>query len=81
MRGDTAAVQGAHLVVINDPAEQEWLLGLFRNPLYWIGLSDSEKEGEWVWENGEPLTYANWGGQTQFSRAAPSHQKKKTVLL
>ena len=77
----TAAAQGAHLVVINDSAEQEWLLGLFRNPLYWIGLSDSEKEGEWVWENGEPLTYANWGAKSSFPRSTLSPEKKDSAVM
>ena len=34
---DRAAAEGAHLVAINDEAEQQWLLGLFGNHLYWIG--------------------------------------------
>ena len=78
---NTATVQGAHLVAINDQAEQEWLLGLFGNYLYWIGLSDAEKEGEWVWENGEPLTYSNWGDKHSFPRSDLSPAEKDATVM
>ena len=26
---------------------------------YWIGLT--KQEGNWIWDNHEPLTYTNWG--------------------
>ena len=56
-----AAAEKAHLVTINDAAEQKWLEGLFvEKTFFWIGLSDAEKEGQWQWDNGEPLTYTNW---------------------
>ena len=78
---DRAAAQGAHLVAINDAAEQQWLLGLFGNHLYWIGLSDAENEGEWVWQNGEPLTYTNWGPKHRFPRSPLSPEKKDTAIM
>ena len=56
-----AAAEKAHLVTINDAAEQKWLEGLFvEKRFFWIGLSDAEKEGQWQWDNGESLTYTNW---------------------
>lgn len=56
-----AAIEKAHLVTINNAAEQKWLEGLFvEKRFFWIGLSDVEKEGVWQWDNGEPLTYTNW---------------------
>ena len=55
-----ALAEGAHLVSINDAAEQKWLVGVFGTAPYWIGLIDVEKEGEWKWMNGEPITYTNW---------------------
>lgn len=56
-----ALAEKAHLVTINDAAEQKWLEGLFvEKRFFWIGLSDAEKEGQWQWDNGEPLTYTNW---------------------
>ena len=55
-----AVTEDAHLVAINDAAEQKWLSETFGNRPYWIGLTDFAKEGEWVWINGEPVTYTNW---------------------
>ena len=78
---DRAAAEGAHLVAINDEAEQRWLLGLFGNHLYWIGLSDAEKEAEWVWQNGEPLTYENWGSKYKFPRSTLSPEEKDSAVM
>ena len=55
-----AAAEGAHLVSINDAAEQEWLVKVFGTAPCWIGLTDTVEEGKWVWTSGEPLTYFNW---------------------
>ena len=78
---DRAAAEGAHLVAINDAAEQQWLLGLLGNHLYWIGLSDAGKEGEWVWQNGEPLTYKNWGSKYNFPRSTLSPEEKNSAVM
>ena len=76
-----AAAEGAYLLTINDEAEQKWISGLFGNYLYWIGLSDAENEGEWVWENGEPLTYTNWGPKYSYPRSPLSPEKKDTAVM
>ena len=55
-----AADEGAHLVTITSEAEQIWLEAVFGEGPYWIGLTDVLKEGEWLWETGEPVTYTNW---------------------
>ena len=55
-----AVAEGAHLVTINDAAEQKWLSGIFRHRPYWIGLTDYAAEGEWAWESGEPVSFTNW---------------------
>ncbi|XP_042200650.1 C-type lectin domain family 4 member E isoform X2 [Callorhinchus milii] len=58
---DTCSGKQAHLVVINNIAEQLFLsLGNSREN--WIGLSDIEKEGQWQWVDGTSyeLTPKHW---------------------
>lgn len=78
---DRATDEGAYLVTINDEAEQKWLSGLFGNHLYWIGLSDADKEGEWRWQNGEPLTYTNWGPKHSFPRSTLSPEEMNSAVM
>lgn len=52
---------GGYLATINDPGEEAWIQGTFGSQEgFWIGLNDIENEGEFVWMNGEPVTYTNW---------------------
>lgn len=56
-----AAAENAYLVAINDASEQKWLEALYsEKAFFWIGLRLPEKGGTWQWNNGEPVTYANW---------------------
>ena len=55
-----ATAEDAHLVSINDAAEQEWLVRVFGTAPYWIGLTYTVQENEWRWTSGEPATYTNW---------------------
>lgn len=54
---------GGHLVTINDETENNWIWETFAplvgGPL-WIGLSDADEEGTFVWSSGQSFTYSNW---------------------
>ena len=55
-----AISEDAHLVSINDAAEQKWLVKIFGTAPYWIGLTDVAKKGEWRWASGVPVAFTNW---------------------
>ena len=54
-----ANLLGAHLATIRTPEENAWIRNTFVGTL-WIGFSDYEQEGNWIWSSGEPVTYTNW---------------------
>lgn len=59
-----AKAVGAHLVVIEDQAENDWVANTFKIAAtemgYWIGYTDKEQEGVWKTVTGEIPTYTNW---------------------
>ncbi len=72
---DVATAQGAHLAAINDKAEQQWLLDVYGKENYWIGFTDSLKQGAKKWDNGDPMTYTNWDKQKLLSAPEESSEK------
>ncbi len=55
-----AVGEGAHLVTIDDQAEQDFVYSRFGDAVRWIGLSDAETEGTFVWADGTPFSYNHW---------------------
>ena len=55
-----AIAEGAHLVSINDEAEQKWLVEVFGRDPFLIGLTRLADQTEWQWTSGEPVAYTNW---------------------
>ena len=70
-----AAAQDAHLVAINDKAEQEWFLEVFgKRENFWIGLINGSEEGKRQWDNGESVTYTNWISPQEAAEITKSAQ-------
>ncbi|MDA7678424.1 hypothetical protein N8577_04165, partial [Akkermansiaceae bacterium] len=59
-----AEAKGGRLAVLNTQAKIDaanaYLEGVGENPNLWIGLSDSDSEGDWRWVNGDFLSEENW---------------------
>lgn len=54
---------GGHLVTITSSPEQTFVKRILSESGAsegWIGLSDHEEEGTWVWITGEPFKYRTW---------------------
>mgnify|MGYP001800333001 CR=1 FL=1 len=52
---------GGSLVAINDAAEESWIDSTFgTGESFWLGLSDRNTEGSFLWENGDTSGYRNW---------------------
>jgi hypothetical protein len=40
-----------------------YIFAYFKEPrsyCMWIGMSDLKKEGAWIWNSNNPVTYTNW---------------------
>ncbi len=51
---------GGHLATVSNGAENALITSLLGGNNAWIGFTDELIEGTFVWENCQPVTYANW---------------------
>ncbi|KAM4643843.1 C-type lectin domain family 17, member A-like [Amazona ochrocephala] len=57
----SCAEQGAHLVFVNSEAEQNFLRdNINASATYWLGVTDQQEEGTWLWTNGERPRISFW---------------------
>uniref|UniRef100_A0A6I8PGA0 Collectin-12 n=1 Tax=Ornithorhynchus anatinus TaxID=9258 RepID=A0A6I8PGA0_ORNAN len=53
--------RSSHLVFINTREEQQWIKKqMVGRDSLWIGLTDSDREGEWKWLDGSAPEFTNW---------------------
>ena len=55
---------GGRLVVIDNAAENQFLTDKFALPassFFWIGLVDTDRNGNFGWYSGDPLNFTAWG--------------------
>ncbi|SVB86895.1 uncharacterized protein METZ01_LOCUS239749, partial [marine metagenome] len=52
---------GFHMATVTS-AEENYFINMATNREVWIGFTDQDSEGEWVWVTGEPVGYTNWAG-------------------
>ncbi|NXV80478.1 CL17A protein, partial [Atlantisia rogersi] len=51
----------AHLVIVDSEQENKFLANrIMDNRVFWLGLSDTHKEGDWMWDNGQSLSLSFW---------------------
>ncbi len=83
-----ATEEKAHLVVINDAAEQAWVEAVFGHKFYWIGLQRVPTTGSlskrakewWQWDNGDPIAYANWVTNDFFAESLDASERDYVVM-
>ena len=53
----------AHLASVHSQIEQDFLLSLLpsSSTRCWFGAHDGNDKGHWLWTDGTPLDYTNWG--------------------
>jgi hypothetical protein len=63
---EVARALDGFLTTVDDAVENQWIFDTFANyddqsRHLWIGLSDSNQEGDYRWHDGTPFHYRDWG--------------------
>jgi hypothetical protein len=67
---------GGHLAVVTSEEENRFLTSLLKErglAEAWIGATDERVEGRWVWVDGTPMGYSNWGPQQPNNKQGLEH--------
>jgi hypothetical protein len=71
---------GGHLAIVNSKGEDDFLAAISRGHV-WLGATDAEKEGQWVWIDGTPMTYSNWDYGEPNNARDPRTGKRENYLM
>lgn len=55
---------GGQLATVTHSAENDHVISMAlmgKRDAYWLGATDKDKEGVWMWVDGRLMTYTNWG--------------------
>ncbi len=78
-----AVSHGGHLITISSQEEQVFVESTFLTPpdrVFWIGMTDAEREGDWHWVSGEPVQYTNWAGKGEPNNVTSRHPITGSVV-
>jgi hypothetical protein len=67
---------GQKLVTVGSPEEDELIAGLSRANL-WIGASDLQQDGQFVWTDDKPIRFSNWGASQPDDYPGPDCVEKR----
>lgn len=76
-----AQSQGGNLVTINNQAEQDFLVNTFGTQVLWIGYTDQQSEGTFVWISGENANYTNWVSGTIGQGGQPDNHNDEDYAV
>ncbi|XP_042560645.1 asialoglycoprotein receptor 1-like isoform X2 [Clupea harengus] len=76
---DHCITLGGHLAIVNSQEEQNFLSQSAIEVFYWMGLSDLETEGQWIWVDSTPLseTGAVFWGKRSDGQDEPDNWKEE----